>query len=249
MAGFLYFRFSLPCSAPAIDANSAISVRNLQAELVRPETLAALGALVAGMAHELNTPIGNGPIASSTLAGELDAFDHIVQQQFSRRDLLRQLEVLRHGTNLVVRNLQRAGTLITSFKQVAVDQTSEQRRRLHLAELVDEVRITLEPTYRGRCQFHLDVNVALQLDTDAGALVQTLTNLVANSVLHGFAGRDNGNNLINDLLHGEIAIASTPGQGTEVTLRFLRVGPASRQRIASAALGPPRPHRRCGRRL
>ena len=172
------------------NGNLAQTLRDLQQaqqSLVESAKLAALGNLVAGVAHELNTPIGNGLMAVSTLDERLREFRAIGRDGLRYSDLQKFVDAVDGACAISLRNLQRAATLLASFKQVAVDQASAQRRRFDLLEVVDEVLLTLQPTLR-KNQVRVDVQVApgLLLDSYPGACGQVLTNLVANATLHAF---------------------------------------------------------------
>lgn len=169
-------------------------LRRTQAELVRAEKLAALGALVAGVAHELNTPLGNGVMAISTLQDGTRSFRQAMQAGLRRTDLQQFLEQVAQGTDIAARNLHRAADLVQNFKQVAVDQTSSQRRSFELYEVVREMVVSLRPTF-SRTPYRIEVTVpaiGLRMDSYAGALGQTIGNLIQNAVLHGFEGRSRG---------------------------------------------------------
>lgn len=164
-----------------------------QGELVRSEKLASLGNLVGGVAHELNTPIGNGVMAVSTLHDQVRNFRREMASGLRRSTLETFVNRVELGSEIAVRNLQRANELITSFKQVAVDQTSVQRRQFMLSEVVDEILLTLQPTlkrtpYRVVCQ----IPGNLAMDSYPGPLGQVLTNLLTNALSHGFEGRQQG---------------------------------------------------------
>jgi signal transduction histidine kinase len=158
-----------------------------QAELVRSEKLAGLGALVAGMAHELNTPIGNALIVSSTMHDQQLRFQQDMAEGLRRSTLTRFIQDVQEGMDVLQRNLQRAAELISGFKQVAVDQSSHQRRECALDTLVHEVHILLTPTLRpANVQWQAEVPPGLVLDSYPGPLSQVLMNIVNNAVVHAF---------------------------------------------------------------
>lgn len=164
-------------------------LRRTQEELVRSEKLAGLGALVAGVAHELNTPIGNAVMVSSTLRDLQQEFDNSVAQGLRRSALQQFQSHWREATEVIERNLLRAAELIASFKQVAVDQSSYQRRPFELGEVLHELHLTLSPTLR-RSQVELldEAPPGLRMDSYPGPLTQVLMNLVNNAVVHAFEG-------------------------------------------------------------
>ena len=166
------------------------AVENLhrtQGELVRSEKLASLGALVAGVAHELNTPIGNAVIVASTLADQHKRFADEVAIGLKRSSLTRFIGEVHEGVDVMERNLRRAAELITGFKQVAVDQSSHQRRRFDLREIVHELTLTLSPTLRrAGVTFTQEVPADITLDSYPGPLGQVIMNIVNNAVVHAF---------------------------------------------------------------
>ncbi|MEN3363943.1 MAG: hypothetical protein V7606_1217 [Burkholderiales bacterium] len=165
-----------------------------QEELVRSEKLAALGSLVAGVAHELNTPIGNSLMVASTLLDQTRVLAECYANNRLKRSLLENyITDAGKAGDILVHNLHRAADLVVSFKQVAVDQTTSQRRRFSLAEVVSEIMLTLWPTLK-KTAFRVDQRIpdALEMDSYPGPLGQVLTNLVANALVHGFEGRNTG---------------------------------------------------------
>lgn len=168
-------------------------LRRAQQELVRTEKLAALGELVAGVAHELNTPIGNGLMAASTLRDKVREFQKAIQEGLRRSALDHFVAQVETAADITTRNLQRAAELVTSFKQVAVDQTSSQRRIFDLKEVVSEILLTLHPMLkRIPHQVVVDIPEGLRMDSYPGPLGQTLANLVNNAALHAFDGGESG---------------------------------------------------------
>jgi len=215
------------------EANQALSttvaeLRSTQQELVRSEKLAALGSLVAGVAHELNTPIGNALMAVTTLqeqAAELQARlagpSGSTPLHDERFDAF--LRSAGRGTDISHRNLAKAAELVSSFKQVAVDQTTSHRRRFLLDEVVNEVLLTLSPMLkREPVTVHCEIAADLAMDSYPGALGQTLANLIRNALVHAFAPDQPGQIWIEAEPLGDAQLVLSvrdDGQGIEATLR------------------------------
>jgi signal transduction histidine kinase len=189
-------------------ANAALSrafddLKSTQAMLVRSEKLASLGSLVAGVAHELNTPIGNGLMAVSTLDQRLKDFRAALSAGLRRSDLDAFVAQVGTAADISTRNLMRASELISSFKQVAVDQTSSQRRRFSMEALVNEILLTLQPIFKHvPYQVVVEVPQDITVDSYPGPLGQVLTNLIQNAVVHAFKDRSHGQIRVSVHLHG-----------------------------------------------
>jgi len=170
------------------------NLRLAQDELVNSEKLAALGSVVAGVAHELNTPIGNSVMVASTLDEKAHEFAALIASGQVRRSAVD--EFVRgcvDGADMLVRNLQQAHNLIFSFKQVAVDQTSERRRDFDLRTMVEQVMATLGPMlHKTAFRLVIDVPSGIIMNSYPGPLGQVLTNFVNNALLHAFDGREEG---------------------------------------------------------
>jgi len=165
-----------------------------QKQLVQSEKMAALGSLVAGIAHELNTPIGNTLLVASSLDAETKEFETAYATGGLKRSMLEHYLSSAHGAmEIILRNVQRASELITSFKQVAVDQSSSQRRDFLLDEVISEIVITMRPAIK-RTQFDIETAIPaeIQMDSFPGPLGQVLTNLINNAVLHAFENKAQG---------------------------------------------------------
>ncbi len=171
-----------------------------QAELVRSEKMSALGAMVAGIAHELNTPIGNSLTVASTLQDHGATFMAEMGKGLTRSKLEEFVHSNQQGTGILMRSLHHAAELVSSFKQVAVDQTSVNRRVFRLKETLHEILLTLGPTLR-RTSHTVECQVPEEITMDSypGPLGQVITNLINNALVHAFDGKQ----------HGRITIVAT----------------------------------------
>lgn len=170
------------------------NVNSAQAELARVERMAALGSMVAGVAHELNTPLGNCLLVASTLEEETQRLLQMVESgQIRRSDLTRYASTALDSTKLLLRGLQQSAHLVGDFKQVAVDQSSAQRRKFGLSVMLQELTALLHSSLK-KTPFllELDIPANIELDSYPGLLGQVFTNLVNNSVIHGLDGRSHG---------------------------------------------------------
>ena len=170
------------------------SLRKTAEVLARNERMASLGNLVAGIAHEINTPIGNALMVASSVGERIAEFEEALNSGPLRRSVLESfIATVRESDDMLERNLVRAANLIQNFKQVAVDQTSDRRRVFDLATVLEEVRMTLMPRFKhSPFELRLEAEVGVDLDSFPGALGQVVTNLVENALVHAFDGCDGG---------------------------------------------------------
>ncbi|MES2756088.1 MAG: CHASE domain-containing protein [Pseudomonadota bacterium] len=271
------------------------TLRQAQASLITSEKLASLGALVAGIAHELNTPIGNSLLTATALSDMVNEFEKKYADGGIKRSALEaHMADTRLACGIMASSLSRAADLITSFKQVSVDQTSDKRRAFELGEVVRDTLATFAAQLRrANCRIEVDVAPKLVLDSYPGGIGQVLSNLINNALLHAFQGQqspkivisareieqgqvllnfsDDGigmpqktlhqvfdpffttkmgqggsglgmnivYNVVTGMLGGSIGIASTPGNGTSVTIMMPMRAPDQPVVEAPARLGRP----------
>ena len=187
-------------------AGSMESLESAQQQLIESERMASLGGLVAGIAHDVNTPLGVSVTAASFLQERINnletAFNDktITQMQMSSF-----IDEAAQTTQLLMNNLNRASDLVASFKQVAVDQTSEAERRLELSEYLTEIIQSLKPSFKNTHHtIDVDCDESITVLCAPGAIAQIVTNLVMNSVMHGFEHKVNG--------HIKIAVEATDSE-------------------------------------
>ncbi|WP_192507103.1 sensor histidine kinase [Pseudoalteromonas aurantia] len=175
-----------------------LTLKQTQQELIESEKMASLGGLVAGVAHEINTPLGVALTAMTYNQECLQVVEKkLADKTLKQNDLVKAIAEQTQGYQLILRNLDRAQNLIGNFKQVAVDQSSETSRQINLKEYVEDVFHSLEPLIKGKeITIHVSGSDTVILTTYPGAIYQILTNLLNNSVLHGFEKRGNGEVLV-----------------------------------------------------
>ena len=161
-------------------------LREAQRQLVEAEKMASLGSLVAGVAHEINTPLG----ISVTAASHMDEVFAAIAKTVPDPDDADVRGALARGqrcVQLVLSNLDRASHLVRSFKQVAVDQSNEERRRIAVAQYLDEILASLHPRLKHSAhQIRTQCPPDIEVETYPGALYQIIVNLVMNSLVHAF---------------------------------------------------------------
>jgi len=185
-------------------AEAALQASETQRYLIETERLAALGRLVAGVAHEINSPVGISLTVASTLAHRCANFaDRIVSGPVRRSLLAEFVDDCRDAANQLTANLQRAGELIQSFKQVAVDRSYADRRTFDLKLATEQIVASVRPGLpKPRGSLALEMSSDITMDSYPGAYGQVLTNLIFNAVTHGFTDGLGGHILIKALRLG-----------------------------------------------
>lgn len=169
-------------------------LRNTQQQLVESEKLASLGGLVAGIAHEINTPLGIGITSSSLMHEQLqDLRQKFTTDTLKKSELETFFDQAEASCHILNTNLARASELVRSFKQIAVDQTADDFREINLCAYLDEMLLSLEPSFK-RSQVSLEVECDPQIEvlTHPGALYQIVSNLILNSMTHAYDNKEEG---------------------------------------------------------
>lgn len=160
-----------------------------QKEMIHSAKMAALGDLVAGVAHEVNTPIGVSVTAASFLVERTRQIRELYAKgEMKRSDLEKYMTIADESASSVLTNLERAAELVQSFKKVAADQSSEEKRAFDLKGYLEQILVSLRPQFkRTPHTVHMECPERIELNSYPGAIMQIMTNLIMNSLIHGFA--------------------------------------------------------------
>ena len=175
--------------------NNVDELHQVQQSLIEAEKMAALGGLVAGISHEINTPLG---IALTAITHNQDLLINTEKQlnekTLKQSALIESIKSQQHGYRIILKNLDRANNLIGHFKQVAVDQASENLREIHIYEYIQEIVDSMYSILRQKnIKIHFDGKENIKVNTYPGPIYQIISNFINNSILHGFELQEVGN--------------------------------------------------------
>lgn len=199
-------------------------LKQSQAHLVQAEKMASLGHLVAGVAHEINTPVGIAYTLSSSIVKStetiLSAFN---DKSLNSSQLKKYIDEVAQGNKLIFNNLHRTADLIKSFKMVSADQLTLDRRRFSLEDYIGEILFTLHPKTK-KYQHNIEVSCSkgLALDSYPGAFAQIITNLLMNSLIHAYDPGDKGTIAMSALPKGDEIIVEYKDDGKGISEENLK---------------------------
>ena len=173
-------------------------LKETQEDLVQAEKLASLAQMVAGVAHEINTPIGMALTDVTHLNEETKELKKLyLNQEMSEEDFNDYLKQVEESSNLITTNLHKGAKLVKSFKQVAVDQSSDEDRMFNLKKYVEEVLMSLNNVLKKtKHKIVVDIDKDLNINSNPGAFSQIITNFIMNSLIHGFEDKEEGEIII-----------------------------------------------------
>jgi len=204
------------------NAETYTKLDSAQDQLVESEKMAALGNLVAGVAHEINTPVGICVTAASRVDSKTQEFIKILESGLMQRKHMTDfLEVATEGSKILLTNSRRAADLVQSFKRVAVEQSIEQKQTFNLKTYIEETILSLRPELKNKPYIvHLELD-EIDIDSYAGAFSQILTNFIMNSLIHAFKGRETGNMRIKTMMRNRNLVLTYSDDGNGMTPEVL----------------------------
>lgn len=204
-------------------------LKSTQTKLLQSEKMASLGSIVAGIAHEINTPIGNSLTVASTLEEKHHQFAKSMAQGITKSKLERFLADVEEASAILTRSLGMAAEQVANFKQVAVDQTSDQKRSFDLAILAHEVLSTLKPSIKHKnIELVVDIDPNIIMNSYPGPLGQIISNCFTNAVLHG----------LNNEGPGQITLCGWALNAHEVMLTVTDSGQGLAEHLLTKAMDP-----------
>jgi len=176
-----------------------MSLSNAHQQLIDAKTMASLGEMVSSAAHEINTPIGICVTCASNLQDVAqDISSSINSNKLTKSDLTSFTTSIQQSSKIILNNMERAASLVQSFKSVSSDQMTDMQRSFNLNDYLNEIVFSLKPKLsKTTHQIYIDCDEAIILNSKPGALAQIMTNLIINSLIHGFEDKQEGTILIN----------------------------------------------------
>lgn len=193
--------FSTETQEKLIETNSQLqstllSLKTAQDQLIKSEKLAMMGDLVAGVTHEINTPLGVSVTICSFLEQEVSNLSKVVEaNNITKKDLLEFIDQSKESISALTNNLYRTDELLRSLKRVSVDQASGEKRLFNLKEYLENVINNLKPKVKGemlKVDIKLEIDDKLMIYSYPGEISQVFTNLIVNSLIHGFKSKKEG---------------------------------------------------------
>ncbi len=203
--------------------NSLDNLQKTKNKLIQSEKLASLGVLVSGVAHEINTPLGVAVTATSFLSDTVISYLELYNSNdLKKSDLDKFINTTIESTKIILKNLSRAAERVNSFKKLAVDQTSGERRLFNVLDYFNDIFESLHPKLKHtKHAIYIDCPSNLEIDSFPGAYSQIFTNLIFNSLIHGFDGVESGIIDINVQLDNEIIIIIYKDNGVGIIAEHL----------------------------
>lgn len=206
------------------------TIQHTQKQLVESEKMVALGSLVAGVSHEINTPLGIGVTAASFMAEKSKEFAALYQSNAMKRsDLESYLGTISETAGMIQANLSRASELVKSFKQVAVDRSVAAQRTFQVTAYLRDVLVSLQPQLK-KTKLQVEVKGAdgIAIHSDPGAFSQIVTNLIMNSIIHAYGPSD----------EGKLTIEVLTGGDNELTIRYSDDGKGMPDEVVGQIFNP-----------
>lgn len=169
-----------------------------QKQLIESEKIAALGSLVAGVSHEINTPVGVALTAASYLDSiNKSTVESIYNSKLTKKELIDYLDSVKETTDILNINLEKAVKLIQSFKDIAVDRSTDRLKEIYIKDYINTIILSLKHEYKNKTiTFKVDCDEMIKINTYPGEFSQVITNLIMNSLIHGFKNKTKGSIII-----------------------------------------------------